>query len=121
MAGHHFDGALLEVSRRLAVQGNTPRTRGQADNRVCLDRHLAALICELDHDIHEMLPILDPFADNFAGDDLRVTDIVELPDFVMQVQDKAVITAPIGQVVIEVILAHDPIIIGHRIADRLGP
>src|SRR5690606_21788180 len=81
----------------------------------------AALVGHRHFDVDQIEAIGLTRADHFRGDELGVVHVVELADFVVLAVHPAVVAGDVSQVAVDVVLAHDAVVIGVRVADRLGP
>ena len=72
-------------------------------------------------EIDEFVAAVVTLGDDLARQELHVTHVVELADRVLLVDDAGVVAGPVGDVMVEPALTLDPVVVGHRITDRLGP
>ena len=52
---------------------------------------------------------------------MHITHVGELAYLVVELDDDPIIAGPVAEIMPQIVFAHHPIIIGHRIADRLSP
>ena len=116
--GKHLVGLLLDRVGGRGQQDRTVRGARERQRRLSGGRDHASLIRRPELDIDEKASIFLALADDLTGDDLRVADVVELPDLVVLTHDPTVVADPVGEVVRQPRLAHDPVVVGHRVADR---
>ena len=93
----------------------------QSDGGLGRAGHRVALVGPAHLDVDDTTPVLLALVDDLAGEDVGVADVVELADLARLRHEPAVVAHEVGHVVAEPAVAHHPVVVGHRVADGLGP
>ena len=96
MSLEHGHGLRLELGRGFGKANRAVRSTGERDGGFTRTGHHVALVRAAHLDVDHTSTVFDPLVDDLTGEDVAVSDVVELADLAALADQPPVVSHPVG-------------------------